>query len=120
MAFNEKLADKTREIISLTHQNVEEKKMFGGLCFMVNDKMCVGVVKERLMARINPNQFDELIEKDGCIPMDFTGKIMKGFVFVEAEELNTKKKLEYWVNLALEFNKLAKASKKKDAKNKNL
>ena len=53
------------------------------------------------------------MEKEGCKPMDFTGKIMKGYVFVDADALNTKKKLEYWVKLALEYNKIAKASKKK-------
>ena len=53
------------------------------------------------------------MEKDGCKPMDFTGKVMKGYVFVDIEALNTIKKLEYWVSLALEFNKKAKASKKK-------
>ncbi|MCX6290742.1 MAG: TfoX/Sxy family protein [Bacteroidetes bacterium] len=113
MPYNEKLADRTREIISLTHEDVEEKKMFGGLCFMVNDKMCVGVEKERLMVRIDPASYDEVIEKDGCRPMDFTGKVMKGFVFVDAAVLNSKKQLEYWVNLALEFNRIAKATKKK-------
>jgi len=113
MAYNEKLASRTREIIALTHTNVEEKAMFGGLCFMVNDKMCVGVEKERLMVRLNPEIFDEVMEKEGCKPMDFTGKIMKGYVFVDIEALNTKKKLEYWIQLALEFNKIAKASKKK-------
>lgn len=112
MSFNEKLADRTREIISLTHKNAEEKRMFGGLCFMVNDKMCVGVEKERLMVRIDPARYEEVMEKDGCKPMDFTGKVMKGFVFVDADVLTTKKKLEYWVQLALEFNKIAKASKK--------
>lgn len=118
MSYNEKLADRTRKIIALTHKNVEEKKMFGGLCFMVNDKMCVGVEKERLMVRLDPALFDEVIEKEGCKPMDFTGKIMKGYVFVDLEALNTKKKLEYWVKLALDFNKVAKASKKKPAKKK--
>src|SRR6266511_152767 len=116
MAYNEKLADRTRELISLTHKNVEKKKMFGGLCFMVNDKMCVGVEKERLMVRLDPEKFDEVIEKEGCTPMDFTGKIMKGFVFVSEDALTTKKKLEYWVNLALEYNKTAKPSKKKKKK----
>ena len=115
-AYNEKLADRTREIISLTHKNVEEKRMFGGLCFMVNDKMCVGVEKERLMVRLNPEKFDEVIQKEGCTPMDFTGKVMKGFVFVSEDVLNTKKKLEYWINMALEYNKTAKPSKKKKAK----
>lgn len=113
MAYNEKLADRTREIIFLSHKNVEEKKMFGGLCFMVNGKMCVGVEQERLMVRLDPERYDEAMEKEGCKPMDFTGKIMKGYAFVDIDSLNTKKKLEYWVKLALEFNKKAKASKKK-------
>ena len=113
MAYNEKLADRTRELIALTHKNVEEKKMFSGLCFMVNDKMCVGVEKERLMVRLDPAIFDEVVEKEGCKPMDFTGRIMKGYVFVDAEVLNTKKKLAYWLKLALTYNKVAKASKKK-------
>lgn len=113
MSFNEKLADRTREIIAQTHKKVEEKRMFGGLCFMVNDKMCVGVEKERLMVRLNPDIYEEVIEKEGCKPMDFTGKVMKGYVFVDIDALNTKKKLEYWIKLALEFNKIAKASKRK-------
>ena len=118
MAYNEKLADMTRELISQTHKKVEEKAMFGGLCFMVNDKMCIGVEKERLMVRLDPAKYDDVLEKEGCRPMDFTGKVMKGFVFVDAEVLTTKKKLEYWVKLALEYNKFAKASKKKTAKRK--
>ncbi len=113
MAYNEKLANQTRELIALSHKNVEEKKMFGGLCFMVNDKMCVGVEKDRLMVRLNPALYDEVMEKEGCMPMDFSGKVMKGFVFVDADVLTTKKKLEYWVKLALAFNKTAKPSKKK-------
>jgi TfoX/Sxy family transcriptional regulator of competence genes len=113
MAYNEKLADNVRELIALTHKNVEEKAMFGGLCFMVNDKMCVGVEKERLMVRLNPEVYDEVMEKEGCTPMDFTGKIMKGYVFVDIAALSTKKKLNYWIQLALDYNKIAKASKKK-------
>jgi len=118
MAYNEKLADMTRELIAHTHKNVEEKAMFGGLCFMVNDKMCVGVEKERLMVRLDPAKYEEVMEKDGCKPMDFTGRVMKGFVFVDIDVLTTKKRLEYWINLALEYNKIAKASKKKSSKKK--
>jgi TfoX/Sxy family transcriptional regulator of competence genes len=118
MAYNEKLADRTREIIALTHKNVEEKRMFGGLCFMVNEKMCVGIEQNRMMVRLDPDKYDEVMEKDGCKAMDFTGKVMKGYVFVDADVLNTKKKLEYWVKLALEYNKIAKASKKKTIKKK--
>ena len=116
MAYNEKLAANVRELISLTHKKVEEKAMFGGLCFMVNDKMCVGVEKERLMVRLDPAVYDKVMEKEGCKPMDFTGRVMKGYVFVDADVLSTKKKLDYWVQLALEYNKIAKASKKKTKK----
>src|ERR1700741_5273004 len=108
MAFNQNLADRTREIISLTHKNIEEKKMFGGLCFMVNDKMCVGVEQDRLMVRLDPEVYEEVLEKDGCAPMDFTGKVMKGYVFVDKDVLLTKKQLEYWIKLALDYNKISK------------
>jgi len=113
MPYNEKLANRTREIISLTHKNVEEKKMFGGLCFMVNGKMCVGVEQHRLMVRFDPALNEQVMEKEGVKPMDFTSKVMKGYAFVDIEALNTKKQLEYWINLALDYNKVAKASKKK-------
>lgn len=113
MAYNEKLANRTRELIALSHSNVEEKAMFGGLCFMVNDKMAIGVEKDRLMVRLNPEKYDEVIKKEGCRPMDFTGKVMKGFVFVDADALSTKVKLNYWIQLALEYNAVAKASRKK-------
>lgn len=120
MAYNEKLADRIREIIALTHKNVEEKKMFAGLCFMVNDKMCVGVHEDKIMVRLDPAIYDTVMEKDGCEPMNFTGKMMKGFVFVSEDVLKTKKQLEYWVKLALEFNKIAKSSKKKTVRSKRV
>ena len=116
MAYNEKLADMTRELIALTNKKVQEKAMFGGLCFMVNDKMCVGVEKERLMVRLDPARYEEVLEKEGCMPKNFTGRVMKGFVFVDAAALTTKRKLDYWIKLALEYNNIAKASKKKTAK----
>jgi TfoX/Sxy family transcriptional regulator of competence genes len=118
MAYNEKLADRIREIIAATHNITEEKKMFGGLCFMVNDKMCVGVESERVMVRLDPALYDEVIEKEGCSPMDFTGRPMKGYVFVDAGALKTKKQLDYWVQLALAYNRHAKSSKKKTGKKK--
>jgi TfoX/Sxy family transcriptional regulator of competence genes len=113
MAYDEKLAARTREIISKTHKITEEKKMFGGLCFMVNDKMCVGVERERMMIRLDPAIYDEVIGMEGCHTMDFTGKPMRGYVFVDATALTTQKKLAYWIGLALDYNALAKASKKK-------
>ena len=116
MSYDEKLADRVRELIAATHHITEEKKMFGGLCFMVNNKMCIGVESERIMVRLDPALSDEVLEKDGCSPMDFTGKVMKGYVFVDSDVLKTNKQLNYWVQLALEYNPIAKASKKKTKK----
>src|ERR1700741_5315050 len=112
MAYSEKMADRIRE--SIAHiSNVEEKQMFGGVCFMVNGKMCVGVVKEEMMCRINPEMDATVLEMQGCRQMDFTGKKMKGYVFVSEEGLKTKKQFDYFIDLSLEFNTLAKPAKKK-------
>ena len=113
MAYNEKLADRVRELLSEATNNIEEKRMFGGLCFMVNDKMCVGVEKERMMVRLDPEKEEEVLAKEGCSPMDFTGKVMKGFYFVDAGALTTTLKLTYWIKLSLDYNKIAKSSKKR-------
>jgi TfoX/Sxy family transcriptional regulator of competence genes len=113
MAYDEALADRVRSLIGRTHKDVEEKRMFGGLCFMVNDKMCVGVEKERLMVRLNPAVYDKAMQRPGAQPMDFTGRVMKGFVFVDAAVLEPDDELEYWINLALDYNKIAKQSRKK-------
>ncbi|MBL0046712.1 MAG: TfoX/Sxy family protein [Bacteroidetes bacterium] len=116
MAFNEYLLNRTRELIAQAHDKVEEKKMFGGVCFMVDDKMCVGIVKDSLMVRIDPALFDDILEKEDCRPMDFTGKSMKGFLYVDETALSSTKKLEFWIQLALDFNPFAKASPKKKKK----
>jgi len=113
MAFNEKLADRIRALIALTHKNVEEKQMFGGLCFMVDDKMCVGVKADHIMVRIDPALYEDAMEQEGCRPMIHGSKTMKAFLFVDENVLNTKTKLEYWIKLALKYNVIAKASKKK-------
>ncbi len=107
MAYNEHLANRTRELLS-GKRNVKEKKMLGGLTFMVNDKMCVGILNDDLMARIDPKNYESALEKPGCREMDFTGRPMKGFVFVSPEGTKSKKGLQYWINLALDFNKKAK------------
>lgn len=112
MAYNESLADRIRN--ALGHlSNVEEKHMFGGVCFMVNDKMCVGVVKDDMMCRIDPALDHEVLEKPGCRPMDFTNRPMKGYVYINEEGRASKKDFEYWIGLCLEFNSRAKQSKKK-------
>lgn len=112
MAYDEQLADRVRK--ALNHRDdVEEKKMMGGLAFMVDDKMCLGIVKDELMCRIDPDIREEALSRDGCRIMDFTGKPMMGFVLVNEVGFQSKKDFDYWVRLALEFNPKAKASKKK-------
>ena len=112
MAYSEKLANRIRErLADLT--KVEEKEMMGGLTFMYNGKMCVGIIKDELMCRIDPAIHDEAVEKNGCRTMDFTNRPMKGFVMIDDTGMKTKKEFDYWIDLALEFNKKAKSSKKK-------
>lgn len=110
MAYNQKLADRVRKALD-SRGSIEEKKMMGGLTFMVNGKMCVGILQDDLMARINPEVYEMALQKKGCREMNFTGKPMKGFVFVSPEGTDSEKDLNYWINLALDFNKKAKASK---------
>ena len=113
MAYDEFLADRIRSVLQSRKVAFEEKKMMGGLCYMVEDKMCVGVVKNNLMARIDPEVYDEALSKTGCKEMDFTGRPMKGFVFVEPIGLDLDEDLDYWVELCLDFNPKAKSSKKR-------
>jgi TfoX/Sxy family transcriptional regulator of competence genes len=112
MAFSEKLAQRIREGLADLPQ-VEEKQMFGGVCFMMNNKMCMGVVKDEMMCRIDPAMEETALEMNGCRPMDFTGRPMKGYVYVSDEGMKTRKAMEYWIGLCLDFNSRAKASKKK-------
>lgn len=113
MSYSELLADRIRRNLQEKKTSFEEKKMMGGLCFMVDDKMCVGIVKGNLMARIDPEIHEEALSKKGCRVMDFTGKPMKGFVFVDPEAVDMDNDLDYWIGLCLDFNPRAKSSKKK-------
>jgi len=113
MAYDELLADRIRSVLKEKQISCDEKKMMGGLCFMVDDKMCIGIVKNELMARIDPDIYNVALTKKGCKEMNFTGRPMKGFVFVEPEGIDMDKDLEFWVNLCLDYNPRATSSKKK-------
>lgn len=117
MAYDEKLADRVRGFL-VNEKKVEEKKMMGGLTFMVNDKMCVGILSNDLMVRLDPSNYESALEMEGCREMDFTGRPMKGFVFVSVEGTGTPKKLSQWINLALDYNKQLKPAKTKPRKKK--
>jgi len=95
------LAGKVRQRLAEL-PNIVEKEMMGGLVFMYNDKMCLGIVKDELMCRIDPKLHETCIEKRGCRTMDFTNRRMSDFA-----------DFNFWIGLALDFNKDAKASKKK-------
>lgn len=113
MAYSELLADRIRQLFHEKQTAFEEKKMMGGLCFLVDDKMCVGVHEERLMARLDPEIYEDALKRKGCREMDFTGRPMKGYVFVDSEGTDTDTELDSWVQLCLDFNPKAKSSKKK-------
>lgn len=113
MAYSEYLADRVRNVFEDRKVAYEEKKMMGGLTFMVNEKMCVGVLDDKLMARIDPEQQEQALTKKGCRRMDFTGRPMKGFLFIEPKGMDKDSDLEYWIEQCLEYNPKAKSSKKK-------
>jgi TfoX/Sxy family transcriptional regulator of competence genes len=114
MAYDEKLANRIRKAIAHL-PNVKEKKMFGGLAFMVNDKMCITAGDKRIMCRIDPIIHEEAIKRKGCLTVIMRGREYKGYVQVEEESIKSKKDFDYWIGLSLDFNKNAKASKKKSS-----
>ena len=112
MAYDEKLAERIRERLSeLPH--IEEKEMMGGLSFLYNGKMCVGIIKDEMMCRIDPAEHEAAVERHGCRVMDFTGRPMKGWVMVDESGMKSKKDFDEWIELALTYNGKAKSGKKK-------
>jgi TfoX/Sxy family transcriptional regulator of competence genes len=111
--YDQHLADRIR--MSLRDKKVvfSEKEMMGGLACMVNNKMCVGVIDDRMMARLDPDIYEQALTKKGCRPMDFTGRPMRGWVYIDPHGIDLDDDLNYWVQLALEYNPKAKSSKKK-------
>jgi len=113
MAYDENLQERISRILKSKKIIFEEKKMMGGLCYLINDKMCVGIVKNDLMVRFDPEIQDEIFTRNGARPMAFTKKPMKGYAFVSPEGIDMEVDLEDWINLALQYNPKAKSSKKK-------
>jgi hypothetical protein len=118
MAYNEATALRIRNVFYDKGVLFTEKKMFSGICFMVDDKMCCGTHidkktnDELLLCRIGETAYESALENENCIPMEFTGKPMKGYVFVTQNGHQSTKDLNYWMQLCLDFNPLAKKSKK--------
>ena len=87
MPYSNTLANRIREKLADLH-NLEEKEMMGGLTFMYNNKMCVGIIKDELMCRIDPTMHESAVEKRGCRTMDFTKRPMKGYVLIDESGMN--------------------------------
>ena len=118
MAFDEILADRIREQLSQLKKEFREMKMMGGLCFMVDDKMCLGINDSDLMARVGPEAYEFALSKPGCREMNFTGRPLKGFVYVSSESIDLDEDLHFWVDLCLQYNPHAKRSRKKTSRKK--
>jgi TfoX N-terminal domain len=117
MAYDSKLADRVREYLSeIPDLDIEEKIMFQVLNFMVNGKTCVCVSAEKLMLRFDPKLQEEVSEKTGYETMLMKGKEYKGYCYIHPEGFKSKTDFEYFLNLCLDFNEIAKSSKKKKAK----
>ena len=102
MAYDEALADRIREVLADVDR-VEQRKMFGGLGFMVGGHMAVGVIKDELMARVGAEGEDEALAQPHARPMDFTGRPMTGFIVVAANGVATEEQVQPWVERALAY-----------------
>lgn len=119
MAYDEFLADRVRNALRDRGVASHEKAMMGGLIFMVDEKMCIGIDTDkstgnpRLMARIGKEAYEAALAEKGVREMDFTGSIMRGFVFIDPEGFDLDDDLHFWVDQALAYNPFAKKTKKK-------
>lgn len=102
MSYDEGMAQRLREALSHRH-DVVEKKMFGGIAFMVSGNMCCGVVDDTMMARVGPERYEQALGLPHAREMDFTGRPMRGFVFVHPDGLQTDEELGSWVRRCEDF-----------------
>lgn len=114
MAYDTNLVDRVREYLAeIPNIEIEEKEMFAVLNFMVNGKICICVSDENLMLRFDPSRQEELSEKDGYETMLMKGKEYKGYCYINPIGFKSRKDFEFYLNLCLDYNKVAKSSKKR-------
>jgi TfoX/Sxy family transcriptional regulator of competence genes len=102
MAYDEELADRVRrELHGVRGMTV--RKMFGGIAFMVRGNMCCGVIEDKLMVRVGPEAYERTMKLEHTEPMDFTGKAMRGLVYVTPQGTRTARQLRSWIGRGLEF-----------------
>ena len=102
MAYSEALARRIRQQLK-RNRNVDEKKMFGGVCQFLNGNICVGVWQDSLVARVGPEQFTDALQQPHVGEFDVTGRPMKGWVLVAPEGIDVDSQLKDWIQRALKF-----------------
>jgi len=102
MAFDEGLAHRVRSLTN-DESSMSERKMFGGLCFMANGNMCFGVLGDEIMVRVGPDSYDASLTLPHAREMDFTGRSMRGMVYVDADGLSEDEDLQKWLDRGLAF-----------------
>jgi len=102
MAYSESLALRIRQVLGL-RRGIVEKKLFGGIGFLLNGNMCVGIWKNSLIVRLDPNDSEAALKEPNVVPFDITGRPMKGWLMVEPDGIETDKQLADWIRLSEEF-----------------
>ena len=112
MAYDEKTAERLSKTFA-DNKDIAEKRMFGGIAYMYRDHMCVGSIDDMLMVRVGPDQYEDALSQKYVKPMDFTGKPMKGYVYVEPTGFKTEKNLIKWIDKGIAFVKTLPPKKPK-------
>jgi TfoX/Sxy family transcriptional regulator of competence genes len=115
VAYDEALASRIREILD-EEGGASERKMFGGIAYMHRDHMFIGIIKNELMVRVGAEAQEKVLKKKGVRPMDFTGRPLKGYVYVEPVAFKTKASLRKWIHAGHDFVETLPPKKKKKAK----
>jgi TfoX/Sxy family transcriptional regulator of competence genes len=102
MPFDEGLAERIRDVVS-DELGLTERKMFGGLCFLTDGNMCFGIVGTEIMVRVGPDAYDAALREPYARKMDFTGKSMRGMVYVSEEGISEDPELAAWLHRGLDF-----------------
>ncbi len=102
MPYSEILAKRISKLL-MHPKGLVEKKMFGGICYMLKNKMMAGIAKNKLMIRCMPDEYEKLLKKPHAGEMDFTGKPLKGFLYIADLGIKTDKQLQYWLDVGIEY-----------------
>ena len=102
MAYSEQSANRIREALA-DRSDLTEKKMFGGLSFLLHGNMCCGIIGDDLVVRVGQDNHEKALEKPDARPMDFTGRPVKGMVYVGPEGYRTDDSLKYWLDHGISF-----------------